>query len=556
MIGIGVSPGISIGRAYVLRAQKAMVSGKLLADADAAEAEVARYREAVRLSVEEVQAMLPLVSETERDILEVQLELLQDEQLEEDVLGQIVSGRMMARDAVLVVTEAAVKVFGKMEDEYMRERGADVRDAGNRIVRKLEGMGAGIGGSATGVETMEAFEKGAIVIAEELTPSDTIGMNREKVIGFATQIGGQTSHAAIVARLRGMPAVVGVGAGLSVIVDGDLVIVDGTEGEVLVNPPATVIEEYRQRQLLFVEEEQRLSALKDQPAVTTDGVKIELLANIATAQDWDRAVEMGAEGVGLLRTELLFMARDTYPTEEEQFQFYKSILLKAGGRPVTIRTLDVGGDKPLPYLGLPKEENPFLGYRAIRISLDRVELFLTQLRAILRASVFGQCRILLPMISGVEEVRRAKEIFLRAKEELLRAGAGFDSGVAFGIMIEVPSAAVIADLLAKEVDFFSIGTNDLCQYVLAADRMNERIRDLYDPYHPAVLRLIRQVIGYGHAAGIPVGMCGELAGDPQATSLLLGMGLREFSMSAGSIPLIKDVILRSNADAAQKNFQL
>ncbi|MBS1660381.1 MAG: phosphoenolpyruvate--protein phosphotransferase, partial [Bacteroidetes bacterium] len=343
MVGIGVSPGISIGRASVVRPFLADASGKVLVGEDAVRAEVERYKEAVRLSVEEVEGMLASVTDVERDILEVQLELIQDEQMEEDVLGQIVSGRMMARDAVLIVTEAAVKVFEKMEDEYMRERGADVRDAGNRIINKLIGGGRGV----------KVLLEDTIVIAEELSPSDTIGMDREKVIGFATQIGGKTSHAAIVARLRGLPAVVGVGAGLGGIVDGDLVIVDGSEGVVLVNPPAAVLEDYRRRSELFAEEAQRLLSLKDAPAITKDGVKIELQANIATAEDMERAVELGAEGVGLLRTELLFMARESFPTEEEQFLWYKAILEKAGGRPVTIRTLDIGGDKPLLYLGLP-----------------------------------------------------------------------------------------------------------------------------------------------------------------------------------------------------------
>ena len=551
MQGIGVSPGISIGKAYVLRQRKEVASGVVLSDEAAVLQEIGRYREAVKLSVEEVQELFEKVVGEERDILEVQLELLQDPQMESDVMARISSDKMTARDAVLIVIGLAVQVFEQMEDEYLKARAADVQDAGNRIVRHLSGS-ADAGALLSGSDDEEPL----IIIAEDLSPSDTIAMDRSKVSGFVTQSGGKTSHVAIVARLRGLPAVVGCGVELGGIVNGDWVVLDGSHGLVLVNPDAAIVEEYRKKREIFMQEVQRLEALKDKPAVTTDGVKIELLANIATAEDMEQALAFGAEGAGLLRTELLFMERDSFPTEEEQVRYYKTILLRADNRMVTIRTLDIGGDKPLPYFALPEEDNPFLGYRAIRICLDRKDIFLTQLRAILRASVFGKCRIMLPMISGVQEVRQARGILEEAKEELLQSGIAFDTAIKMGIMIEVPSAAVIADLLAKEADFFSIGTNDLCQYVLAADRMNKQIKDLYDPYHPAVLRLIRYVIEQGHLQGIPVGMCGELAGDPQATSLLLGMGLREFSMNAPAIPAIKDILLRSSETAARKNFQL
>jgi len=562
MQGIGVSPGISIGKAYVLRQRKEVASGLVLSDEAAVLQEIAQFRAAVKLSVEEVQELFDKVVEEERDILEVQLELLQDPQLESDVLARISSDKRTARDAVLVVIGLAMQLFEQMEDEYLKARAADVQDAGNRIVRHLSGSADAPDSSAestasTGIpHSRPGADEPLIIIAEDLSPSDTIGMDRNKVFGFATQSGGKTSHVAIVARLRGLPAVVGCGGELDGIVDGDLVILDGSHGLVLVNPIADVVDEYRKKQEIFRQEIQRLQALKDRPAVTTDGVRIELLANIATAEDMDQALAFGAEGVGLLRTEMLFMERNSFPTEDEQVRYYKTILLRAGNRMVTIRTLDIGGDKPLSYFELPEEDNPFLGYRAIRICLDRKDIFLTQLRAILRASVFGNCRIMLPMISGVQEVRQARNFLEEAKEELLRSGIPFDTRIKMGIMIEVPSAAVIADLLAKEVDFFSIGTNDLCQYVLAVDRMNKQIKDLYDPYHPAVLRLIRYVIEQGHLQGIPVGMCGELAGDPQATSLLLGMGLREFSMNAPAIPAIKDILLRSSEAAARKNFQL
>jgi phosphotransferase system enzyme I (PtsI) len=551
MQGIGVSPGISIGRAFVLRRRKEVATGIVLADEAAVQREVDRYREAVQVSVGEIRQLFSVASEEEKSILEVQQELLQDPQMESDVLERVRREKMTARDAVLVVTELAVRVFTEMDDEYLRARGADVQDAGNRIARNLSEAVA-----SPEADARAGMGEEMIVIAQDLSPSDTIGMDRGKVAGFATQAGGRTSHTAIIARLRGLPAVVGCGAVLEGITDGDLVILDGGEGLVLVNPGIAVVEDYRIKRERFIEEVRQLEALDDQPAVTKDGIRIELFANIGTLEDMEQALALGAEGVGLLRTEMLFMERESFPTEEEQFNFYKAIVLRAEGREVTIRTVDIGGDKPLPYLGLPKEENPFLGYRGIRVCLDRKEFFLTQLRAILRASAFGNCRILLPMISSVNEVREAKSILREAKEHLNSYGVAFDADIPLGIMIETPSAALTADLLAKEADFFSIGTNDLCQYVLAVDRMNERLKQLYDPFHPAVLRLIRYVIEQGQLRDIPVGMCGEMAGDPEAVQVLLGMGLREFSMAATAIPVIKDILLQSSEEEARKNLRL
>ncbi len=385
-----------------------------------------------------------------------------------------------------------------------------------------------------------------ILVAGDLAPSDLVSMNNSRVTGFVTRAGGKTSHVAIVARLRSVPAVVGCGEGLDAIANGDMLVLDGATGVLLVNPGTDLIQHYQEKREEYLATIRLLQSLKEKEAVTTDGIAIRLEANIGTAEDMGQALEQGAQGVGLLRTELLFMQSDHLPTEEEQFAFYKNVLLRSGGRMVTIRTLDIGGDKQLPYFGLPKEENPFLGYRAIRISLDQKDLFLTQLKAILRSSVFGKCRILLPMIGSIREIRQAKAILAEAKAELAASRQPFDAYVGVGIMIEVPSAAIAADLLAKEVDFFSIGTNDLCQYTLAVDRMNEKIRELYDPFHPAVLRLIRYVIEQGHRYKIPVGMCGELAGDPQAALLLMGMGLEEFSMNAPSIPVIKHIILHNS----------
>lgn len=540
MKGIGVSPGIAIGRAWVLRSKKERAGGVLLADDKAVEREIELYRGAVEQAALSLEGMLEQAGAA-AEILGVQLELLYDPLWESAVIDRI-RRRSTARDAVLGATEQVMQLFLEMEDAYMRERATDIRDMGNRLVRVLDG-------EALAVEPLVIPNAGPgepdwVVVAEELTPSDTVGLNTW-VVGFVTQAGGATSHAAIVARLRGLPAITGVTGILGSVVNGDWLVLDGETGIVLVNPSLVEMEIYTAKQQAFANRLLLLAGLKDREAVTPDGVRIELLANIAGAADMEAALAQGAEGVGLLRTELLFMDREALPTEEEQFQFYKNVLLRAGGRPVTIRTLDIGGDKPLPYLGLAPEANPFLGYRAIRICLDRPALFLTQLRAILRASVFGKCRIMFPMIGGVEELRQAKAFVVVAQEDLRAQGVAFDVSVPVGVMIEIPSAALTADLLAKEADFFSIGTNDLTQYVLAVDRMNEQIAALYDPYHPAVLRLIKEVIEQGHRHNVPVGMCGELAGDPRATELLLGMGLREFSMSAGSIPLVKEVILGS-----------
>lgn len=539
MKGIGVSSGIAIGRAWVLRAKAraagtraggALPDGGLLPnDATVIEREVDLYRGAVEEAAVSLERLMEQAGNA-AEILGVQLELLYDPLWESEVIDRI-RRRSPAREAVLGATERVMNMFLEMEDAYTRERAADIRDIGNRLVRVLDGA------------ALEASpgEGEWIVVAEELTPSDTIGLN-SRVVGFVTHAGGATSHAAIVARLRGLPAVTGVST--ATVADGDWVALDGETGIVLVNPSLAELGEYSLKKQAFAERRRLLATLKDREAVTLDGVRIELLANIGSAADMEVSLAQGAEGVGLLRTELLFMDRDTLPTEEEQFQFYKRVLLHAAGRPVTIRTLDIGGDKPLPYMDLMPEANPFLGYRAIRICLDRPALFLTQLRAILRASIFGKCRIMFPMISGVRELLQAKAFVAVAQADLRAAGQPFDEAVPVGVMIEIPSAALTADVLAQTADFFSIGTNDLTQYVLAVDRMNEQIAGLYDPYHPAVLRLIREVIMQGHKHGIPVGMCGELAGDPRATELLLGMGLREFSMTAGSIPLVKEVILQ------------
>jgi phosphotransferase system enzyme I (PtsI) len=479
----------------------------------------------------------------EIEILETHIEFLLDPQIKADVFEKITRDKKNVVDAVTEIIHQTVQVFKNMNDEYMSARAADVQDIGNRILKNL---------NVATDKSRENFQSNTIIIAEDVSPSDAIALNMNLVIGLITEVGGKTSHTAILARSKNFPAVVGCGNTLSKIENNDIVIVDGTEGVVIVNPTEKCVEEYKLKKEAYDQELKFLKSLKDISARTADGVEIKLLANISNADDMEESLNYGAQGAGLFRTELLFMTRNSFPPEEEQFEFYKKVALKSKGTPVIIRTIDIGGDKPLEYFRFPKEENPFLGYRALRICLDRQDIFITQLKAILRASVFGNFKIMFPMISSIQELRLAKEILERTKRELQKDKLDFNEKIPVGIMIEVPSAAIIADLLAKEVDFFSIGTNDLCQYTLAVDRMNEKIKDLYDPFNPAVLRLIGYVIEQANKHHIDVGMCGEFASDPQATLLLIGMGLKEFSMNATSIPSIKNVIINASHAKAKE----
>ncbi len=549
MKGIGVSPGISIGKAYVLKAGKNTLSGRLLKSEVEAIAETTRFDRAVNLAINEIEAIKkdPSLTLADEDlaILETQIEFLSDPQIKADVSDKIYKDKKNANDALIEVIDSVVQLFQNMEDEYLRARSADVQDIGNRILKHLNEENTG---------TNKVFGPDTIIIADDLAPSDTITMDVTNVIGFATRAGSKTSHTAIIAKSRGIPAVIGCGKGLLAIKNDDVIILDGEKGLVHVNPIQEVLSEYVKKRAAYATHSVRLKSLKDIPSITTDGTPISLLANISKADDMEAVFENGGEGAGLLRTELLFMNRDSFPTEEEQFEFYKQVAIKSKNIPVIVRTIDIGGDKQLPYFDLPHEQNPFLGYRAIRICLDRPVLFITQLKAILRASLFGNLQIMLPMISNVQELRAAKEILEQSKEELLRHNIPFNRLIKLGIMIETPSAAITADILAKEVDFFSIGTNDLCQYTLAVDRMNEKIAHLYDPFNPGVLRLIDYVIKQANEHQIHVGMCGEMASDPKATLLLLGMGLRDFSMSAGSIPSIKNIIINNSLSTAKNIY--
>ncbi len=548
--GTGVSPGIAIGKAFVIKKAEAVVSGILLKDEGEIIAAVAGFNKAIDLAVAEIETIIAnaklSASEDELAILEAQIELIGDPQIAEDVIEKIRSERKTANDALIEVIANVVQVFESMEDVYMRARSADIKDIGARILKHLNKQHG---------DTAK-FNPGTIIIADDISPSDSISMDIKNVTGFATRAGSKTSHAAIIAKAKGIPAVVGCGDVLSMsIQNDDVVILDGLNGLVYFNPEEEIIEDYRLKREAQNQQTVKLSALKNIPAITIDGKKVMLSANISGAGDMKGVHEYGGDGGGLFRTELLFMNRDSFPTEEEQFEFYKQAALQSKNKPVIVRTIDIGGDKQLPYFNIPAELNPFLGYRAIRICLDRTDLFITQLKAILRAAVFGDLRIMFPMISNIQEVRAAKNIVEDAKKELLAENVPFKADIKVGIMIEIPSAAITADILAKEVDFFSIGTNDLCQYTLAVDRMNEKITHLYDPFNPGVLRLIRNVIEQGRKHNIHVGMCGEMAGDPLATLLLLGMGLEEFSMSAASIPTIKNIIINHREADAKQIYQ-
>jgi len=535
--GIAASDGIAIAKVYTLTEPDLTVTKVTVEDS---EKEVSRLDDALAASIKDVELIketaLKNLGKEEAQVFDAHLMVLSDPELIGQVKDSITSNKVNAESALKEVTDMFISIFAGMEDNpYMQERAADIRDVSKRILAHLLGVK---------VPSPATIKDEVIIVAADLTPSDTAQLNRQYVKAFVTDIGGRTSHSAIMARSLEIPAIVGTKEVTSIAKDGDIIIVDGLSGDVFLNPSEEVIAEYRAKAEAFAAQQAEWEKLKDSKTYTKDGHQVELAANIGTPKDLEGVVNNGAEGVGLYRTEFLYMDSHEMPTEEDQFEAYKAVLEGMNGKPVVVRTMDIGGDKELPYLPLPHEMNPFLGYRAIRISLNEPEMFRTQLRALLRASVYGKLRIMFPMIATLNDFRGAKALLEEEKAKLIAEGVAVSDDIQVGIMIEIPAAAVLAHQFAKEVDFFSIGTNDLIQYTMAADRMNERVSYLYQPYNPSILTLIKHVIDSAHKEGKWAGMCGEMAGDQTAVPLLVGLGLDEFSMSASSVLKTRSLIAK------------
>lgn len=542
--GIAASNGIAIAKAYRLEHPDLMVEKQTIENP--AE-HVRRFQQALAKSKEELEAIqahaLKELGEDKAAIFSAHLLVLSDPELVQAVEQKIEQERVNAEFALHDVTSMFIAMFEAMDNEYMKERAADIRDVTKRVLAHLLGVT---------ISNPSMITEEVIIVAEDLTPSDTAQLNRKYVKGFTTDIGGRTSHSAIMARSMEIPAVVGTKEATAVIQNGDIVIIDGIDGEVIINPTEEMIAQYEQKRAAFAAQKAEWAKLVHEQTTTKDGHHVELAANIGTPNDVEGVLANGAEGIGLYRTEFLYMGRNELPTEEEQFEAYKTVLEKMEGKPVVVRTLDIGGDKELPYLDLPKEMNPFLGFRAVRLCLNMQDMFRTQLRALLRASVYGNLKIMFPMIATLDEFRQAKAVLLEEKEKLVAEGVAVSDHIEVGMMVEIPAAAVLADQFAKEVDFFSIGTNDLIQYTMAADRMNERVSYLYQPYNPAILRLIYNVIEAAHKEGKWVGMCGEMAGEELAVPILLAFGLDEFSMSATSILRVRSQLKKLSKQEAER----
>ena len=526
--GTGASAGIGIGTVVILKEEQLAIERNGIQDA---EAEKERFKRAVEESISQVGAlaedMAARVGEKEAEILNGHLMLLQDPMLTGEIENQIDNEKVCSEFAVETVCNMYADMFASMDDELMQQRAADMRDIKTRVEKILLGV------KSVDVSSLPA---GTILMAEDLTPSVTAGINPANVAGIVTELGGRTSHSAILSRALEIPAVVAASGILSEVKDGDELILDGDTGELFLHPDGGLKETYEKKRAVYLQEKEELKQYIGKPSTTKDGVTVEIAANIGKPEDVDRVLAYDGEGIGLFRTEFLFMDRNEMPTEEEQFEAYKKVAAAMKGKPVIIRTLDIGGDKEIPYMGLKKDENPFLGYRAIRFCLDRKDdVYRPQLRALLRASAFGNIKIMVPMVTCIEEYREAKALVEEIKGELEEKGAAFNREIQVGIMVETAAASLMADVFAKEVDFFSIGTNDLTQYTMSVDRGNEKVSYLYSTFNPAVLRSIRHIIECGRREGIMVGMCGEAASDPMMIPLLLAFGLNEFSMSASAI---------------------
>jgi phosphotransferase system enzyme I (PtsI) len=544
--GVGASPGISISKVFMLEGEAVKINRFTIKSSDV-DGEIEKFQKAISKAKSELKTLQTKVAQRighdSAKIFDVHQLILEDSMVIEETIRSISREHKSADNAFYDTMEKFQNTLDESAVEYFQSRISDLKDVKRRVIRHIQG---------DRTDYLSKLAGSAIIVARDLTPSDTVMLDRHKVQGFATDLGGRTSHVAIMSRSMNVPAVVGLRCISTVAREGDRIIVDGNEGKVLLQPDEKTLDLYRNLQEKYYASERRLADLRDLPCVTMDGKEIELSANLEFSDEVDSAISHGANGVGLYRTDYIFIARSELPNEDVQLQEYRKIVTSMAPASVIIRTMDLGGDKLPHAMLIPPEENPFLGWRAIRISLDRREIFREQLRAILRVSAEGNVKILFPMISGLDEVLECKEELEKAKEELRKEKKPFDENIEIGVMIEVPSAALLADRIAREVDFLSIGTNDLVQYLLAVDRGNERIAYLYKHLHPAVLRMLKHIINSGHQEGVWVGMCGEMAGDPLSTLILLGLDLDEFSVSALSVPEIKRIIRSVTHDEASR----
>ena len=538
--GIAGSEGIGIGKVVLIEEHDLTVEKKSVTDTDA---ELKRLQDAIEKFVsitnEMADKMAKTVGEQDADILRGHIIMLQDPMIEEQISALMISEKISAEMALEQVLDQTAEMFAAVPDELIQQRATDLMDIKSRMLKIL-----------MGIEEVDISQvpENTVLVARDLTPSMTAGINPANIAGILTEVGGRTSHSAILARAMEIPAVLSIEVICGIVKNGDTVVLDGSKGEAIVNPDEATVKEFEKKFADYAAEKELLKAYKGKPSQTKDGVKVELVSNIGKPEDADKVVECDGEGIGLFRTEFLFMDRDSVPTEEEQFEAYKKVAETMKGKPVIIRTLDIGGDKAIPYLGLETEENPFLGFRAIRFCLKRRDIYEVQLRALLRASAFGDIKIMVPLVTGVDELRAVKVILEDIKRQLDKDGIAYNKDVKVGVMMETPAACMMADALAKEADFFSIGTNDLTGYTMAVDRGNAKVAYLYSTYNPAVLRAIKRIIECGKAEGIMVGMCGEAAADPKLIPLLLAFGLDEFSVSATSVLKTRKTISDCNID--------
>ncbi|MBW2093703.1 MAG: phosphoenolpyruvate--protein phosphotransferase [Deltaproteobacteria bacterium] len=549
MQGIPVSPGIIIGKAHLVDRSRVKILYQYLIDEKQVSGEVERFENALRATEEQLETLKNKMPEHVKEhsfILDSHLMILQDSMLRDSTIRRIEEEKINAEWALKKSFHEIRKIFAQIDDEYISNRIQDVESVSERILRNLSGKAQ---------ESLAEIHERVIIVAHDLSPADTTELNISKVMGFITDVGGQTSHTAIMAQALEIPAVVGLESASARISDGDLLIVDGSTGEVVINPDDAEIIRYQEKQLQHEKYKSTIARICHLPAQTPDGYRIAIKANIEFLEEVAAVRDHGAEGIGLYRTEFLYLRSKGLPTEEELFKDYREVAEIMAPEPVTIRTLDIGGDKFASHIEIANEMNPAMGLRAIRLCLKEPNLFRTQLRAILRASTFGRVQLMFPMISGIQEVLEVKEILDTVKKELDSEGIIYDENMPVGIMIEIPSAVTIADLLTKHVDFFSIGTNDLIQYALAIDRVNEHVAFMYQPFHPAILRMIQQVVREGRKAGIKISLCGEMAGDPLCIPILLGLGLDELSMNARSIPLVKNIVRAIPLQQAQQDFE-